>query len=128
MKVGLLIQNNLWFCPYVNIYTELLKEWNVEYDLIFWNRDKKDEDVGIAYNGIAANGKFSKLLGYWNYGRFLIKIIKLNRYDRLIVFSPQIGIFLSKFLKKNTLKNIYLIIGIYLLNSMVFYGNLSKGC
>lgn len=101
MKVGLLIQNNLWFCPYVNIYTELLKEWNVEYDLIFWNRDKKDEDVGIAYNGIAANGKFSKLLGYWNYGRFLIKIIKLNRYDRLIVFSPQIGIFLSKFLKKN---------------------------
>lgn len=104
MKVGLLIQNNLWFCPYVNIYTELLKEWNVDYDLIFWNRDKKDGETGIAYNGIVANGRFKKLIGYWNYGKFLEKIIKQKEYDRLIVFSPQIGIFISKFLKKHYYK------------------------
>lgn len=101
MKVGLLIQNNLWFCPYVDIYVQLLKEWKVDYELIYWNRDGNPEIDGIAYNGKGFSSKFAKISGYFKYGQFLRKVIKENKYDRLIVFSPQIGIFISKFLAKN---------------------------
>lgn len=104
MKVGLLIQNNLWYCPYVHIYTNLLKEWGTEYDLIFWDRDNKHEDKGIVYNGRNINGRLQKFFGYYKYGNFLKKVICKNNYDRLIVFSPQIGIFISKFLKEKYYK------------------------
>lgn len=101
MKVGLLIQTNLWFCPYVDIYVQLLKEWNIDYDLIYWNRDGNPKIDGIAYNGKGFSSKFAKISGYYKYGQFLKKVIKEKKYDRLIVFSPQIGIFISKFLAKN---------------------------
>ena len=101
MKVGLLIQNNLWFCPYVKIYTSLFDEWGVNYDLIYWNRDgNHNENTSITYNKPDSHGKLGKLLGYWNYCQFLKNTIKEHDYDRLIVFSHQIGIFMADFLKQ----------------------------
>lgn len=98
MKVGLLVQNNLWFCPYVKIYTSLLDTWHVEYDVIYWNRDNNPKLEGIAYQGKCSNGRIMKFLGYNSYASFIRKILKKNKYDRLIVFSPQIGIFISRYL------------------------------
>lgn len=101
MKVGLLIQNNLWFCPYVKIYTALFDEWGIQYELLYWNRDgNTNEKEGITYNKKCSSGKFGKLLGYWKYCKFLEKEIRERGYERLIVFSPQIGIFMSRFLKQ----------------------------
>lgn len=109
MKVGLLIQNNLWYCPYVRIYTTMLDEWGIQYDMLYWNRDANtDEKDGITYDKKGSNGRFNKLFGYWKYCKFLKKAIKEHNYDRLIVFSPQIGIFMSRFLKRKY-KNRYIL-------------------
>lgn len=107
MRLGLLVPTNLWFCPYVNIYTTLLDQYEVAYDLIYWNRDLKADAQGITFNKEIGSGKLEKLLGYWQYSKFLKKIIKKNRYDKLIVFSSQIGIFLASFLRKHY-KNRYI--------------------
>lgn len=101
MKVALLVQNNLWFCPYVKIYTSLLDSWNISYDIIYWNRDKKTELEGIAYQGKCGTGKIIKFYGYVAYAQFIKKILKKNKYDKVIVFSPQIGIFLSRYLSRH---------------------------
>lgn len=99
-KVALVVPNNVWFCPYVSIYIEVLKAHHVDFDIISWNRDgKKEDSIQFNYNPKSRN----PLILLWAYQKFALfakKIIKKNGYDKLIVFTPQSGIFLSSFLKK----------------------------
>ena len=99
-KVALVVPNNVWFCPYVSIYLDVLKSYHVNYDIISWNRDGKKEDA-IQYNYTPKSR--NPLLLLWAYQKFALfvkKTIKRNGYDRLIVFTPQSGIFLGSFLEK----------------------------
>lgn len=102
MKIGLLLPGNIWYSPYVKIYTEILDELKVSYDIISWNRDGKDKKIGyqFEYHG-NLNGRLSKFLPYIKYVKYIKNIVKKNKYERLIVFGPQIAIFLSGFLSKN---------------------------
>lgn len=101
MKTGLILPNNLWFCPYVNIYVNLLKELSVDYDVISWNRDGVKEDA-IQFNyTLKSRRSLSMLWAYLKFARFVRKTVKSNAYDRLIVFTPQAAIFISGFLKRN---------------------------
>lgn len=100
-RIALILPNNVWFCPYVSIYTELFKKNGILYDIISWNRDGKEEDA-IQYNYVLKNrNPFALLFAYYKFARFVKKTIKKNRYSHLIVFTPQSAIFLCNFLKNN---------------------------
>lgn len=101
MKTGLILPNNLWFCPYVNIYTNLLKELSVDYDIISWNRDGVKEDAIQFDYKLKSRRALNMLWAYLKFARFVRKTVKSNAYDRLIVFTPQAAIFISGFLKRN---------------------------
>lgn len=109
MKIGLILPGNIWFSPYVTIYTKILNDNKIEYDLISWNRDGRDLKMGYQYDDRIDNtaSRLKKLLSYIRYCSFIKKTVKRNNYDKLIVFGPQIGIFISNFLKKNY-KNKYI--------------------
>jgi hypothetical protein len=99
-KIALLVPNNIWVSPYVSIYTRLLDSMGVEYETISWNREGREES-GIQFQYIEkSRNQFVILWSYIKYARFLKKTIKKNGYERLVVFSPQIGLFLSSFLAK----------------------------
>ena len=100
-KIALIIPNNLWISPYVAIYTRILNEINIGYDIISWNREGRQE-VGIQFQyKEKSRNQLAVLWSYIRYARFLKKTIKKNGYEKLIVFTPQVGIFLSSFLEKN---------------------------
>lgn len=100
MKVALIIPNNLWFCPYVNIYTNILQDIGVEFDIISWNRDAS-ESLKFQYNyHIKTRNKIGLLYAYIKYALYVKRIIQQQSYDKLIVFTPQIGIFLASYLRK----------------------------
>lgn len=101
MKIGLLIHDNVWFCPYISLYIPIIEEVGAEYDIIYWNKEALNEK-GIPYNYKFSNDNpnFMKLWGYLKYSRFIRKTIKKHSYDKLIIFGPQIGIFLYPFLKR----------------------------
>ena len=102
MKVGIIVPNNLWFCPYVQIYRSILDSENVSYDIITWCRDGKDEEGCIQYKTSAkTSNPFMKLYYYYSFASFIKRTVKENKYDKLIVFTPQVGIFISSFLKRN---------------------------
>ena len=101
MKIGLVLPGNIWFSPYVKIYTDILDRKNINYQIISWNRDGSDPESATAFNThIIAQNRLNKLLPYFNYIKFIKRTITKNKYDKIIVFSPQLGILLFYFLKK----------------------------
>lgn len=100
MKVGLIVPNNIWFCPYVSIYTKLLTELAVDYELLSWNRSGvKEEGLQFEYK-LSSRYRLSLLLAYYKFSLFVKKKVIERGYDKLIVFTPQSGIFLAHFLQK----------------------------
>lgn len=99
MRVALIVSNNVWFCPYVNIYEKVLLNAGVDYDIISWNRNGGDKERGISYNYIPKPTGFGRLKGYVRYFKFVKKQIINNRYDRLVIFDPVAVIFFAFFLR-----------------------------
>ncbi len=101
MKIALILNGNIWFSPYVNIYTKMLDEMNVCYDIISWNRDGKDPQIGIQYcRQIESKARWGKLKPYLDYITFVKHSVKKHKYDKLIVFGPQLAILLLGFLRR----------------------------
>lgn len=98
--IGILIPNNLWFCPYVSIYTKILNDERISYEIVSWCRDGINETGCIQYKDTRTySNNFQRLFSYYRFSRFIKKTVKLRRYDKLIVFTPQLAIFIALFLK-----------------------------
>ncbi len=101
MKVGLILPGTIWYAPYVRIYTRILQENSVEYQIISWNRDGKDAKEGIQYDeNIHVDNGSASFSAYRRYIAFIKRIIRANCFDRLIVFGPQMTCLLSTFLMR----------------------------
>lgn len=100
MKIAIVTPNNLWYCPFADIYRVVFEELGVDYDIITWCRDGKDEPGCIQYkNTWNLKGRWSKFIPYLSFASFVKKIIKQNKYDRIVALTPQVGIFLTPFLR-----------------------------
>lgn len=102
MKVALLLPANLCYSPYANIYTRILDAHQIAYDVIAWNRKGVQENVAFAYDRRLSETQSaaSHAIAYFNYARFVQSCVRQERYDKLIVFSAQLGIFLAPFLRR----------------------------
>ena len=102
MKIGLLLPNNLYFCPYVKIYTKILEKNSISYDILYWDREDIAEDAAYRFSRLSSPvaTPLKKLFDWYLYARFLKKVLKKENYDKLIVFGPQLAIFLYDYLKK----------------------------
>ena len=100
MKVALILPANVWYCPFVNIYTKILDNEKVDYDIISWNKEG-NENLGMQFNKqYKRKGRLAKFIPYFEFASFVKKTVRQNRYDKLIVFTPQVAIFLCNFLEK----------------------------
>lgn len=100
-NIALIVSNNLWCCPYVKIYSKLLDDWGIEYDIISWDREGRKEE-GIQYTNIEqSRNPFYVFISFVKFSSFVKKTVRRNNYSKLIVFDSQLGIFLASFLNKN---------------------------
>lgn len=99
MKVALILPGSIWYAPYVRIYTRILDEQGVEYSIISWNREGDDKPEGFQYNVPCAQGHGSAgWKAYKGYIKYIKRIVKDQRFERIIVFGPQMTCLLSIFL------------------------------
>jgi hypothetical protein len=99
MKIALILPGTIWYAPYVRNYTRILTKNNVEHDIISWNRDGQDIKEGIQYEeNINVNNGSAGFSAYLRYVAFIKKTIRKNKYEKLIVFGPQMTCLLSMFL------------------------------
>lgn len=101
-KIAIVGFHNLHLMQFLYKYTEILDRHNVEYDVLYWERDEvqypiKFNGTPIKYSYITSNymPKWKKVLGYLKCRRFFINQIKKNKYDKIILLTTQTAIALS---------------------------------
>ena len=94
MRVAIILPSVHWNCPYADIYANLFDKNGVQYDMISFNRklDQEDTKYHFDYKLNNNSGHLKKFVALLKYCAFVKKVLKKEKYDRLVVFSSQIGI------------------------------------
>ena len=103
-RIGLLLPLNISLAPYLKIYTKILDQLDdVEYDVIYCDKRGYNEPAKHRFKLKTKDNvsKFQKLAYYLFYSFYLRRVLKKERYDKLIVFGPQIAIFIQPYLCKH---------------------------
>ena len=89
-KIALIVGTNLHWAPFYYRYEKYLINNGINFDLIIWNREGIDE-ISQAQNiieykikDVANNKNPKKIWKFFTFGRFVKRIIKKNKYDKLI--------------------------------------------
>jgi hypothetical protein len=103
MKVALILASNTCYAPHIFHYVRILKEKNIDFDLIIWNKDNVVEKDCISYDSFIDLSKFrlSRITSYLGYAGFVTKVLKKNKYKRIIVFTVFLGVLILPYLRKN---------------------------
>ncbi len=98
---GIILYGPFELAPYSRNYMNILKESGVKYDLIGWRREeeiKYSSGNVYMYEGSTAK-RFSsallKILPSLGYRRFVKKLIKKKKYDKLIILTTQTTVILA---------------------------------
>ena len=102
MKILLLLPASPSASPYLRYYLNVFDKNDVDYDVCIWNRsnDIIEDKNYFVFNSKNTNNKnpLSKVKAFGDYRKFIIKILKDSQYDRIIVFTIQLAIYMSKIL------------------------------
>lgn len=111
MRVLLLGFGKIAYMPYMNFYLDALSSRSdIAYELIYWDRDGKPDaqvpgSIKKAYKfeaHLEEQMPFkSKLKYFYKYRKFALKVLRENRYDRIIVLHTTPGLTLLDYLKRH---------------------------
>lgn len=112
--IGIIFIGNLKYCPYLSKYTEILEKMNMEYQVLFWDREANDESANYPENYIGYNkksklkkNKFLKILDFIIFKIWVNKKIVQSNYSGLILLSTLSGMIVYNTLMKKY-KNKYI--------------------
>lgn len=103
MKVCIIAHTEKTYLPYMDRYIKFFEENHVDYDIICWQREKNidgENENDLDFYKKPAENAFSKVSSYLSYRRHVIKTIKQNKYDKLVILTTVPAIFLKNFLIK----------------------------
>jgi len=102
MRYAVILNGDL-SAPHLKIYTNILDEKKIPYDVISWDRSCNFEKNEFTYSEPSAYtlSSYQRLWSYVKFSRFIKKLVKKYQYEKLIVISPQVALFMPFFLKKN---------------------------
>lgn len=91
------------YMPYIDKYEKCLKERNMEYDVVFFDRDSTQKDIihkgnEYIYCHTTTASRLKKLIPVFKYISFVKKLIKKNKYDKLIIMTTMPAVLLKSLL------------------------------
>ena len=107
IKVLLLGFGKIAYMPYMNFYLDTLQGKDIQFELIYWDRDGKPDaeiphSISKAYKFeeyLEEQLSFKRKLKYFvKYRRFALDILKHNTYDRIFVLHTTPGLTLLDYL------------------------------
>lgn len=127
MKVLIIAFHPRSMTPYSKLYEDVIKNVNVEYDIIFWDRftNQKLEKIGNEYiiHKICTLGgnKIKKIVPMLYFRHVVKKIIKENNYERIIILNTLPAVLLNDILNKYFLNKYILDVRDYTYEKFDFY-------
>lgn len=103
--VGIIFIGDLRYCPYLSKYVNILEEKNIDYEVLYWNREDailKDPKNYFSFNlksRLNRNPIF-KIKDFISFRCWLKNKINLTKYEKLILLSTLSGIIISDILIK----------------------------
>ena len=99
MRVVLILASNVEFSPYLKYYTQVLDLNDIDYDVVVWNRESMQSDHSENYIVYEEESQSSStLIRYYRYAQRLKRILLVTNYDRIVVFTPQLALFIADIL------------------------------
>lgn len=109
MKVCIIGHMERNYMPYIERYVDYFTEHSVECDIICWQREQEvvstKNELNFFYK--PNDSILGKLVGYLNFKSYVRKIIRKNKYDKVVVLTSVMGYFLTSLLN-GRYKNKYL--------------------
>lgn len=100
------------YMPYIEKYEKALNEKNIDYDIIEFDRDETGsiikEGKSYIFRHKTGTNKLQLLWLSFRYRNFILKMMRKNKYDKLIVLTTMPGILIcNKLFKKYSNKYIF---------------------
>ncbi len=104
-RVGLIVGANIEYAPYVKNYVKIFKDNQIEYKIIEYKKanleySEKENIISFQNKSKDFENILDKLIGYYRFVKFVKNILKEEKFFYLVVFTPQICLFMKSFLKK----------------------------
>lgn len=110
MNVLIILSDNVYLTPYLSYYTNLLEQNSIDYDVMYWDKNKNEFISNDKYYRFSINksGYINKLIGYIKYKHMILRQISKKSYDLIIPLHPQTSfIIYKKLIKKYHKKYIF---------------------
>lgn len=97
MRYLIVTYDDYFNIPYIKFYEDYLKKHDQAYDIVLWNRSGHEIDIPNAYVYKARDrhSRVGKLIPFMGWRRFVLDILKKQRYDRLIVLTTLPAVLLA---------------------------------
>jgi len=94
--IAIIYVDEVRYCPFLKNYTRILDENRIHYELILWNRnglvDKEENYHVFVKESVKKRNPFYKIDDFYQFSRFAKKIIKSEKYEKLIVLTTMSAI------------------------------------
>lgn len=130
MKVCIVAFAERNIIPYIENYENILKEYGIEYDCIFWDRysdlpiEKKGNEYTIHIKCMPGANKLGKIIPMYKYKKIVESIINQHNYTHLIILTTLPGVLISKVLLNKYRDKYILDIRDYTYEKYNFYKNI----
>lgn len=108
--IGIIHVGNAYIEPYFEKYKKVLDQTQTDYELILWDRKNEIEQkdgVHVFKKPTSNIKRAQKILNYLRYRKFVKKIVKEKKYDKLIFLTTMSAFTIGSFIKKY--KNKYIL-------------------
>lgn len=114
--IGIIFIGDIKYCPYLDKYTDEIIRNNEDYEVLYWAREKYSKHyknnnsskfIPFYLESSLSNPPHKKMLGFYKFRKWLVKKIKQNKYEKLIILSTLSGIIINDLLLKEY-KNKYI--------------------
>lgn len=130
MKVCIVGFNVRNIIPYIENYENILKEYGIEYDCIFWDRysdlpiEIKENEYTIHIKCVPGANKLGKIIPMYKYKKIVESIIHKQKYTHLIILTTLPGVLISNLLFDKYKEKYILDIRDYTYEKYSFYKNI----
>ncbi len=88
--------------PHLKIYSDYFDKKGILYDVISWDRtgDTDKNEFTYSHDAKFQVSALTRFIEYFKFAGFIKKLLKKYKYEKLVIISPQVALFIPFFLKR----------------------------